>query len=147
MLNVLFRQIVISPFLGVKKGHVHSTHREKSSQKSLCNYYSLFKMPTIYPGPVCPSFLQLEDVFCFGGLYLDLLLRFRHNKQVSRAFREVGLLLIVFTWNESFELSCNCTNIDLHHLNWLYSLLYTSFYFNFHVTIEHQPCNKPNLYT
>lgn len=97
MLNVLFRQIVISPFLGVKKGHVHSTHREKSSQKSLCNYYSLFKMPTIYPGPVCPSFLQLEDVFCFGGLYLDLLLRFRHNKQVSRAFREVGLLLIVFT--------------------------------------------------
>lgn len=54
-------------------------------------------MPTIYPGPVCPSFLQLEDVFCFGGLYLDLLLRFRHNKQVSRAFREVGLLLIVFT--------------------------------------------------
>lgn len=109
MLNVLFRQIVISPFLGVKKGHVHSTHREKSSQKSLCNYYSLFKMPTIYPGPVCPSFLQLEDVFCFGGLYLDLLLRFRHNKQVSRAFREVGLLLIVFTWNETFELSCNCT--------------------------------------
>lgn len=66
-------------------------------------------MPTIYPGPVCPSFLQLEDVFCFGGLYLDLLLRFRHNKQVSRAFREVGLLLIVFTWNETFELSCNCT--------------------------------------
>lgn len=77
-------------------------------------------MPTIYPSPVCPSFLQLEDVFCFGGLYLDLLLRFRHNKQVSRAFREVGLLLIVFTWNESFELSCNCTNIYLHHLNWLY---------------------------
>lgn len=86
-------------------------------------------MPTIYPGPVRPSFLQLEDVFCFGGLYLDLLLRFRHNKQVSRAFREVGLLLIVFTWNESFELICNCTNIYLHHLNWLYSLLYTSFFF------------------
>lgn len=88
-------------------------------------------MPTIYPGPMCPSFLQLEDVFCFGGLNLDLLLRFRHNKQVSRAFREVGLLLIVFTWNESFELSWNCTNIYLHHLNWLYSLLYTSFFFQF----------------
>lgn len=62
-------------------------------------------MYTIYPGTVCPSFLQLEDVFCFGGLNLDLLLRFRHNKQVSWAFREVGLLLIVFTWNET----CNCT--------------------------------------
>lgn len=107
ILNVLFWQIVISPFLGVKKATCIQPI-EKISQKSLCSYYALFKIPTIYPGPVCPS-LQLEDVFCFGGLYLDLLLRFRHNKQVSWAFREVGLLLIVFTWNETFELSCNCT--------------------------------------
>lgn len=146
MLNVLFWQIVISPFLGVKKRPRAFKPSRKSSQKFLRNYYALFKMYTIYSGPVCPSFLQLEDVFCFGGLYLDLLLRFRHNKQVSRAFREVGLLLIVFTWNEPFELSCNCTNIYLHHLNWLYSLLYTSFYFNFHVTIEQQPCFIPSMH-
>lgn len=105
-------------------------------------------MYTIYPGTVCPSFLQLEDVFCFGGLNLDLLLRFRHNKQVSWAFREVGLLLIVFTWNETFELSCNCTIfIYIILIGCTVYYIHLFFFFNFHVTIEHQPCNKPNLYT
>lgn len=101
-----------------------------------------FKISTNYSSPKCPSFLQLEDVFCFCGLYFDLLLRFRHNKQVSRTFREVGLLLIVFTWNEPLELNCNCTNIYLKHLNSGCSVYYTCIYFNFHVAIvyEHQPC-------
>lgn len=59
ILNVLFRQIVISPFLGVKKGHVHSNHREKVP-KSFC--------ATITPFSKCTPSTPVQCVHHFCSL-------------------------------------------------------------------------------
>lgn len=142
ILNVVFWQIVISPFLGVKKGHVHSNHREKVP-KSLC--------AIITPFSKCPPSTPVQCVHHFCSL---------RTSSVLAGFTSIFCFVFDTTnkWAGHFERSdFFCSSLPgmnhlnwvviLHHLNWLHSLLCTSFYFNFHVTIEHQPCNKPNLYT
>lgn len=148
MLNVLFRQIVISPFLGVKKGHVHSIHREKVP-KSLCAIITPFsKCPPSTPVQCVHHFCSLRTSSVLAGLTSIFCFVFDTTNKWAGHFERSD-----FFWSSL---------PGMNHLNWVViarifiyiiligctcSLLYTSFYFNFHVTIEHQPCNEPNLYT
>lgn len=105
-------------------------------------------MPTIYPAVQCVHhFCSLRTSSVLAGFTSIFCFVFDTTNKWAGHFERSD-----FFWSSL---------PGMNHLNWfviarifIYIILIGCtvyyihlFFFNFHVTIEHQPCNKPNLYT